>query len=133
MSQDRLQIVESIYERWGEGDFRTPVEHMDENVVFIMPPDLPDSGTYLGREALADYTRDFLAPWSKIAIDAEEIIPAGDTVVVAVRQHGAGGASGAETEFRYFQLWTFRGGKAIRIESIRERDEALEAAGLSDG
>ena len=98
-----------------------------------MPPDLPDPGTYLGLEALAAYTRGFLEPWSSITIEAEEIIPAGDTVIVALRQHGAGDASGAVTEFRYFQLWTFRGGKAIRIESIRDRAEALEAAGLSDG
>jgi hypothetical protein len=31
----------------------------------------------------------------------------------------------------YFQLWTFRGGKVIRIESIRDADEADEAVGLS--
>jgi ketosteroid isomerase-like protein len=30
-------------------------------------------------------------------------------------------------------LFTFRGGKIVRIESILERDQALEAAGLSDG
>jgi ketosteroid isomerase-like protein len=33
-------------------------------------------------------------------------------------------------EFRYFQVWTFRGGSVIRIESIRDRDDALEAVGL---
>jgi ketosteroid isomerase-like protein len=133
MSERSVEIVRGIYDRWGEGDFRTPFDRMDENVVFIMPPDLPDPGTYFGRDALAGYTRDFLAPWSKIMIEAEEIIPAGDSVVVAIRQHGEGDASGAETEFRYFHLWTFRGGKAIRLECIRDRAEALEAAGLSDG
>lgn len=131
MSEASVEIVRGIYDRWGEGDFRTPFDQMDEHVVFIMPPDLPDSGIYLGREALADYTRNFLAPWSKIAIEAEETIPAGDSVVVAVRQHGAGDASGIETELRYFHVWTFRGAKAIRLESIRDRDDALEAAGIS--
>ena len=133
MSERNVEIVRGIYDHWGAGDFRTPFDQMDQQVVFILPPDLPDSGTYLGRAALADYTRNFLAPWSRVAIEAEEVIPAGDSVVVAVRQHGAGHASGIETELRYFHVWTFRGGKAIRLESIRERAQALEAAGLPKG
>jgi hypothetical protein len=31
---------------------------------------------------------------------------------------------------RYYQVWTFRGPSVIRIESIREREDALLAAGL---
>jgi ketosteroid isomerase-like protein len=35
-------------------------------------------------------------------------------------------------EQEFFMLFTFRGGKIVRIESILERDDALEAAGLSE-
>jgi ketosteroid isomerase-like protein len=63
--------------------------------------------------------------------EAEELREVGDSIVAAVRQFGAGGGSGAETELRYFQVWTFRGGTAIRLENFRERAEALEAVGLS--
>ena len=35
-------------------------------------------------------------------------------------------------DMRYFQVWTFRGGAVIRLESVRAREEALEAAGLSE-
>jgi ketosteroid isomerase-like protein len=51
-------------------------------------------------------------------------------VVAAVRQRGVGGASGAATEFRYYQVWSFRGRKVIRLENFREHLEALEAVGL---
>jgi hypothetical protein len=51
---------------------------------------------------------------------------------VAVRQRGTGDSSGAATEMRYFTLWSFRGRKVIRFENVRERADALEAAGLSD-
>jgi hypothetical protein len=33
---------------------------------------------------------------------------------------------------RYFQVWSFRGDKVIRLESFRERVDALEAAGLRE-
>jgi hypothetical protein len=62
----------------------------------------------------------------------EEFLDAGDSVVVRVNQQATGPGSGAEVAIRYYQVWTFRGSSVIRIESIREREEALEAVGLGD-
>lgn len=131
MPQDRIATVRSIYERWANGDFRSTFDLLDRNVVFVMPPELPDAGTYLGNEAVAEYTRGFLEPWTHITMEAEELLPAGDSVVASIVQRATGDASGAATELRYFQLWTFRGDKVIRLENIRERDKALRAAGIS--
>jgi hypothetical protein len=33
---------------------------------------------------------------------------------------------------RHYQVWTLRGSSVIRIESIREREEALAAVGLRE-
>jgi ketosteroid isomerase-like protein len=129
MAADTVSIVRSVYERWSEGDFRTQ-DVFDPNVVFVMRPEFPDAGVYLGVERVAEYMRGFLEPWSRITIEADEITVSGDSVVVAVRQRGTGSASGAATEISYFHVWSFRGGKAIRFESVRERAEALAAVGL---
>jgi hypothetical protein len=43
-----------------------------------------------------------------------------------------GPESGAPVDMRYYQVWTFRGSSVIRIESIREREDALEAVGLRE-
>ena len=75
---------------------------------------------------------DFLADFEGAAITGEEFLDAGDTVVVRVNQQATGAGSGAAVGMRYYQLWTFRGSSVIRIESIREREDALEAAGLRD-
>ena len=40
-------------------------------------------------------------------------------------------ASRVETDFSYFNVWTFRGPKIIRFETFRERDQALAAVGLA--
>jgi ketosteroid isomerase-like protein len=47
-------------------------------------------------------------------------------------QRGEGKASRIEIEQEFFMLFTFQGGKIVRIESILERDQALEAAGLRE-
>ena len=132
MSQENVEVVRDVYERWSQGDFRTSVDVFDALVLLVLRPEFPDAGTYLGRERVAEYTRGFLEPWTRLTIEAEDIIEAGDSVVVAVRQHGVGGGSGAATEFRYFHLWSFRGPKVIRLENFRDRAEALEAAGLRE-
>ena len=132
MSQENVEAVRDAYERWSQGDFRSAVDVLDPLVLFVLGPEFPDAGTYLGHERVAEYTRGFLEPWTRITIQAEEVIDAGDSVVAAVLQCAVGGGSGAATEFRYFHVWSFRGRKVIRLENFRERAEALEAVGLRE-
>jgi ketosteroid isomerase-like protein len=132
MSEENIAAVRGVYERFSEGDFRATLDVVDPLVLFVVGGGFPEAGTYLGVESLAEYTREFLEPWARITIEAEEITGAGDSVVAAVRQRGVGSESGAATEFRYFQVWSFRGGKVIRLENFRGRGEALEAAGVRE-
>ena len=132
MSQKNVDTIRAIYGRWSEGDYRASVDAFDPDVLLVMRPEFPDAGVYLGVEGVAEYTRGFLEPWKQITIEAEEIVVAGDSVVVAVRQRGVGAGSGAATEFAYFHVWSFRGHKVIRFETFRERAQALEATGLSE-
>ena len=130
MSQERVNVIRGVYEQWGAGDFEAAVGLFDPRVLLVMGPGFPDAGTYVGPEGVAAYTRGFLEPWEHITIEGEQFDDAGDTVVVRVRQRGTGSGSGAVTEFRYFHVWSFRGGKVIRFETFRERADALAAAGL---
>jgi ketosteroid isomerase-like protein len=132
MSQDHVETVRAIYERWAEGDFKAGMELYDPRILLVLRPEFPDSGAYVGPDEIRGYMRkDFLADLEDAAIVGEEFIDAGDSVVVQINQIATGPESGARVGIRYYQVWTFRGDSVIRIESIREREEALEAAGLS--
>ena len=137
MSEENVEIVRAVYERWSEGDFRASVDLLDPHVVLVLRPEFgPDflkAGRYIGPEGVAAYTRDLLKPWTHLTMDAEEFVAAGDSVLASVRQRGfLGSTSGVPTELRFFTLWSFRGRKVIRLESFRDRAEALEAAGLRE-
>ena len=132
MSQGNVEIVCRIYASWARGDFRAGVELYDPNVLLVLRPEFPDAGTYRGLEEIQRYMRDFLADLERAAIVGEEFLDAGESVVVRVNQQATGSESGATVAIRYYQAWTFRGGSVIRIESIREREEALEAVGLGE-
>jgi ketosteroid isomerase-like protein len=133
MSQENVEVARAIYERWREGDFRTSLDAIDPLVLFVHQPPLPESGTYVGIDELVAFMRNWLESFSHFAIEAEDITDAGgDTVVATVHQRGVGSGSGAETDLRYFQVWSFRGGNVIRLENHRGRAQALEAAGLRE-
>jgi ketosteroid isomerase-like protein len=139
MSQENVETVRAIYERWSEGDFRAAADLLDRHVVLVLDPEFAsyltlsaDDGAFYGIEAVATYTRSILEPMTHLTMEAEEIVVAGDSVLVRVRQRGIGKISGVPTELSYFTLWTFRGRWVIRLESFRERAEALETLGLSE-
>jgi ketosteroid isomerase-like protein len=134
MTQDRVEVMRRIYEDWGRGNFRTGAELFDPHVLLVLNPEFPDRGRHLGPDGIATYMRrDLLPAYKDFAIAGEEFIGAGDSVVVAVHQTALGASSGVKTELRYFQVWTFRGDRVIRIESIAERADALAAVGLAEG
>ena len=72
------------------------------------------------------------AEFGEFEAHSEEILGAGDKVVVVVFQRGIRKASGAAVERRVGQVWTVREGKAIRWQVFKDRAEALEAAGVSE-
>ena len=130
--EKNAEIVRGIYEGWRRGDFRAGTEFFDPWVVLVLRPDFPDAGAYLGREEIRGYMQRFLEDWDHAVIEGEEFIAAGESVVVRVHQQASGEQSGVPVEMRYFQVWTLRGGAVIRIESVKERQEALEAVGRRD-
>jgi ketosteroid isomerase-like protein len=131
MSLQNVELVRRIYECWGRGDFRAGGELYDPYVLLVLRPEFPEAGAYCGPDEIRKYMRDdFLADFESAAIAGEEFLDAGDSVVVRVNQRATGPESRAPVEMRYHQIWTFRGRSVIRIESVMERTDALEAVGL---
>ena len=132
MARDNVEALRAVYDEWARGNFRAGQDLLDPDVVFSLRPEFPDAAKYHGPTGLRDYMRGFLAAWDDLTITAEEFIKAEGSVVVAVYQRGIGRESGTPGELRYFQVWTFRGRMAIRLETIRGRAEALESVGLPE-
>jgi hypothetical protein len=67
-------------------------------------------------------------------MELEEIIDAGDKVIVFGGVRGRGAESGVDVKTPTFpQVWTFGDdGRPLRVEMYQSRAEALEAVGLSE-
>jgi ketosteroid isomerase-like protein len=132
MSQDKVEIVQRIFDGWATGDFGAGLTNLDPDVVFVVRQPFPEPVRTVGPDGIRRYMRRFLDNWETYAVEASDFRLAGDTVVVDALQHGRGKASRIDMEQRFYMLFTFRGPRIVRIESILERDKALEAAGLSE-
>ena len=134
MSPARVETLRDVYAHWAEGDFAAGWDLYDEHIVLVLRSEFPEAGPHYGRDAIRDYMRnDFLRDFAGATISGEEFIDAGDSVLVRVDQRASGPRSGVPVRMRYYQVWTFRGDRVIRIESIMERADALKAVGLANG
>jgi ketosteroid isomerase-like protein len=88
--------------------------------------------TYAGLEGLRQNWLDWLEPWATYRTTIDELIDAGDRVVILLRDHGRRKDMDEEVELIGASIATFREGKLARWEDYADRAEALEAAGLAE-
>ena len=67
--------------------------------------------------------------WLRTRYSAGEV---GETVVLGSTLRGRGRQSGASAEFTFWQVWTVHDGKVVRGQGFTSREDAHEAAGLSE-
>jgi uncharacterized protein len=131
MSQENVELVRRGYEAFARGDLETAMELFHPDIEWH-DPDRPGGGTYRGREGVLRNLEEWLEGWEEFRLEPEEFLEAGDQVVVLVRQSGRGKGSGVEIEAPLAQAFRVREGKVVWARIYASREEALEAAGLSD-
>ena len=127
MSEENVELV-----RRGTENVEAFWELLDDHVVWDLRArplvDLDD--VYFGRDAVIKASRHYWGTWDEYSLDAEELIDAGTSVVVTVRERGRGRGSGASFDDRWAQVWTFSRGRIVRWELYADQATALEAAGI---
>jgi ketosteroid isomerase-like protein len=87
---------------------------------------------YRGREAVIEYHERVFGQFESIRIELEELLSAGDRVVVISRQHTVPRGSEAEIVQQVVEVLTIRDGLLAERKTFSTRAEALEAAGLRE-
>ena len=146
MSREDVELVRRVYEV--DGPFWLPLgpdeerllldrlfggDLYDEQFEVRMPSDYPEGAQLLigrsGMERLIQMLRD---SWTAWRFEAERFIDAGHCVVVFIKVFAEGGHSGLSAVQETAHVWNVRGGRLASIQIYRDRDQALEATGVSD-
>jgi ketosteroid isomerase-like protein len=134
MSEENVEIVRKAiaYEYDGVGGRAEAEAIFDPQVVMNPIHEGLDEEPAYGPDAMRDDWKRWASAFEELNVTFEEIIDAGDQVLVVAHHHGRGRKSGVMVDARYYEVYTLRDGKVSRVDEYSERDEALEAAGLSE-
>jgi ketosteroid isomerase-like protein len=135
MSKENVAIVQAAWDAFSPGEVTAWLEYCTGNIDYRAAEGaIDDRGPLHGKEALRAYVEDWLDTFDNVRVEPVELIDAGGENVIAVLRNTARAKlSGIETELTYAALYTLRDGKIARAPEYWTREEALEAAGLSDG
>jgi ketosteroid isomerase-like protein len=138
MSEENVELIRSVTEAWQRGDQESTLEHVAEDVewdathVSDVIPDI--AGIYHGHEGVRTYWRRWLSAWRDLQFEIQDLMDAGDDVVMLVHnQRQWGRHSGIQFEVPpYAAVYTVHDGVITRVRWFMDQGEALEAAGLSE-
>ncbi len=133
MSQENVEIVRRAYEAFNRGDLDAMVANVAPDSEYVASGAIPGAGgVYRGPEGLTQFISWLREAFDDARVEVDDLIGAGDQVLVSLTNRGRGKQSGVEASWTIWQLWTLRDGKMVRGQGFTSREEALEAAGLRE-
>ena len=131
MSEERVELVRRGFAAWNEEDPSWVLEHMSPEVLWITPDTDPYSGTYHGHAGVQEFWTRWRAAVGKLHFTPQEMIDAGDHVVVVAHRRARSEETGLEISDLIVQVFTFGDDdKCVQVQEFYGREAAMRAAGI---
>jgi ketosteroid isomerase-like protein len=128
VSHENVERVKAGFAAHNRGDMDALEEFYDPEVVF----ETLLLGTHHGNGAIRLIYAENRKTLSGYDVLPVELIDAGDKVVAVAQAVGTGTVSQIAVDDRFAFVFTFKGERCVREQAFRNREEALQAAGLSE-
>jgi len=136
MSEENVELVrrtyEAAYEAGSQADWDAVVSYFHPEIEFHAYPRSPEVGVYHGKQALREYLENAWEGYERGRIEVEELLDTGDQVVAVITLHAVPKRGQNEITVHIVEVFTIRDGLLAERRSYSTRNEALEAAGLSE-
>jgi ketosteroid isomerase-like protein len=130
MSQENVDLVREGYKHFAlTGEPHVAAYAPD--VEWHSAADDPGLEVFRGVEGVKELVKEVQEQLEDFRTEPFEFLDAGDRVVAGLVHRGRGRGSSAEVEMREWNVFLIRDGKIASVHEYRERQDALEAAGLS--
>jgi ketosteroid isomerase-like protein len=127
-----MEIARAVINALDRGDIDAALKDAAPDFVFDFSRSVGlEAGVYKLDQMRTFFGRWVGEMWESSRFEADEFIEAGDLVMTPVTNL-LRGRDGIEVQARGAWVWTFRDGSVARITFYRERQDALEAAGLRE-
>jgi ketosteroid isomerase-like protein len=132
MSQADVETLQAGYDAFNRGDWDAATRLAHPEFELRTADRAVNPGIYRGPEAARRFFEDLFEPFEEIVVEPEELYERGDQIVVFLLVRLRPTGSSAFVENRIGHLWTMREGRFVRLAIFPRREDALEAAGLSE-
>ena len=132
MSEVNVNILRQGYEAFNRADIDAVMGLMDPEIEWQEPDveGLPQRGTHHGPEAVANNVFGaVVGNWDNFQAVPDELLDAGERVVVLGHFEGRGKASGKALDALYAHVWTLRDGKAVHFRAYADTVKVLQSLG----
>jgi ketosteroid isomerase-like protein len=128
VSERNVELMRLALERWNQRDIDGVLELMAADVRWYPAHTLPDlQEVYEGCEGVRLFFQEFMEPWKWISMEAGEMLPVGDEVVIRARFR-AEGREGVRVDVEFGQRYRFSDGLLVQFNGYPSFEEALEAS-----
>jgi ketosteroid isomerase-like protein len=131
MSQENVEIVKAIIDAYNREDWDAAFKDAAPGCEIDFSRAVGPWRGVFGLDQWLRVVEEFRETWESVRMEPQEFIEAGDLVVVPMAQHVKGRA-GIEAVARATFVWTIRNGAIERFSMYQEKEDALEALGLSE-
>ena len=132
MSRESVELVQAAYDAYFSGDMERLLSLVAPDVVVEQPRDQADFRVYEGHEGLMQAVTEWTGEWDDYRVEILRVADADPHVLVTVRQHGRGKASGVEVESVFTFVHTVESGRVTSWRMFTSEAEARDAAGLRE-
>ena len=114
-----LQIVESVYQRFAEGDIDGLLAVCADDIEWVVngPATLKKCSAFRGRAGVQEFLK-LLAVWNFESFQPREFLVAGENVVVLGEEKGTDRESGIRFENRWAHVFDVKGDKVARFREF---------------
>jgi uncharacterized protein len=132
MSRNNVDLIQGIYNAFATGDVAGVLGRMSPKIVWNEAENFPyaDGNPYIGPEAVANgvFGR-CVGEWDGFAVEVDEILDAGETVVVLGRYLGTYKATGRAQKTQMVHVWRIADGKAVRFQQYADTLQVARVTG----
>jgi ketosteroid isomerase-like protein len=132
MSQENVEVVRLSNALTNDGDFDAAFGLVHPDIEWVIAKEHPDTRTVTGRNALAEYRREWEEALPGVHVVFDRLLDTGNAVVGIGEVRGTGAGSGADVQVPIGFVFTLGDGLITRVEEYLDPAEALKAAGLAE-
>jgi ketosteroid isomerase-like protein len=130
MSEENVDILRRAIDAFNRREMW--LDYLDPDVEWIEDPRYPGAQTYRGRDGVQRSIEKWWDAWAVLTLHVEDMLEAGDRIVYWGTTEARGHDSDLALSGPFGAFWEFSDGLVVRVQTLASREEALEAAGLTE-